>query len=71
MAFVVWVLDLVRPLKKACGGYTHLLVTVDKFSKWIEARPLITIWSEEAVTFFRDIIHRVGVPNSIIIDNDT
>jgi hypothetical protein len=35
--FIIWGLDLVRPLKKAPRGYTHLLVVVDKFSKWIEA----------------------------------
>jgi hypothetical protein len=31
--FVVWGLDLVGPLQKASGGFTHLLVTIDKFSK--------------------------------------
>ena len=36
-SFMVWGLDLVRPLKKAPEGYTHLLITVDKFTKWIEA----------------------------------
>jgi hypothetical protein len=34
--FAVWGLDLVGPLQKALGGYTHLLVAIDKFSKWIE-----------------------------------
>jgi hypothetical protein len=34
--FAVWGLDLVGPLQKAPGGFTHLLVTIDKFSKWIE-----------------------------------
>jgi hypothetical protein len=34
--FAVWGLDLVGPLQKAPEGYTHLLVTIDKFSKWIE-----------------------------------
>jgi hypothetical protein len=45
-SFAVWGLDLVRPLQKAPGGYTHLLVTIDKFSKWIEVRPLNSIRSE-------------------------
>ena len=35
--FAVWGLDLVGPFKKALGGFTHLLVTIDKFTKWIEA----------------------------------
>ena len=67
--FVVWGLDIVGPLRKAPGGYTHLLVAVDKFSKWIEARPITNLRAEQAVTFFTDIIHRFGVPNSIITDN--
>jgi hypothetical protein len=49
----------------------HLLVAMDKFSKWIEARPISKIKSEQAVLFFTNIIHRFGVPNSIITDNDT
>ena len=69
--FTVWGLDLVGPLKKAPGGFTHLLVTIDKFSKWIEARPISTIKFEQAMLFFLDIIHRFGVPNSIITDNGT
>jgi transposase InsO family protein len=70
-SFAVWGLDLVGPLQKAPGGYTHLLVAVDKFSKWIEVRPLNNIRSEQAVAFFTNIIHRFGVPNSIITDNGT
>jgi ribonuclease HI len=35
-SFAMWGLDLVGPLQKALGGYTHLLVAIDKFSKWIE-----------------------------------
>jgi transposase InsO family protein len=69
--FAVWGLDLVGPLQKAPGGYTHLFVAIDKFSKWIEVRPLNSIRSEQAVAFFTNIIHRFGVPNSIITDNGT
>jgi transposase InsO family protein len=69
--FAVWGLDLVGPLQKAPGGYTHLLVAIDKFSKWIEVRPLNSIRSEQAVAFFTNIIHRFGVLNSIITENGT
>jgi hypothetical protein len=58
--FAVWGLDLVGPLQKAPGGFTHLLVAIDKFSKWIEVRPLNNIRSEQAVAFFTNIIHRFG-----------
>jgi hypothetical protein len=69
--FTVWGLDLVGPLKKVPGGYNHLLIAVDKFSKWIETRLIIKIKSEQAILFFCDIIHRFGVPNSIITNNGT
>jgi hypothetical protein len=49
--FAVWGLDLLRPFKKSPGGFTHLLVTVDKFTKWIEARSLAKIDSIQAVSF--------------------
>jgi hypothetical protein len=58
-------------LKRTTGGFTHLLIAIDKFSKWIEARPITSIRSEQAVLFFTDIVHRFGVPNCIIMDNDT
>jgi hypothetical protein len=64
-------LDLVGPLQKAPRGFSHLLVAIDKFSKWIEVRPLTSIRSEQAVAFFTNIIHRFGIPNSIITDNGT
>jgi transposase InsO family protein len=58
-------------LAEGTRGYTHLLVAIDKFSKWIEVRPLNSIRSEQAVAFFTNIIYRFGVPNSIITDNST
>ena len=60
-----------RTLKKGLGGLTHLLVAVDKFTKWIEAKPITNIRSEEAVKFFLDIIYRFSVPNCIITDHGT
>jgi transposase InsO family protein len=62
---------LVGPVKRTTRGFTHLLVVVDKFSKWIEARPITNIRSEQAALFFADIIHRFGVPKCIIMDNGT
>jgi transposase InsO family protein len=67
--FTVWGLDIVGPLWKVPGGYTHLLVAIDKFSKWVEVRPITNLRAEQAVTFFTGIIYRFGVPNSIITDN--
>ena len=46
-----------------------MLVAIDKFSKWIEARPIGQIRSKQAILFFTNIVFRFGVPNSIITDN--
>ena len=48
-----------------------MLVIVDKFTKWIEARVISVIKSEQAVLFFLDIVHHFRVPNSIITDKGT
>jgi transposase InsO family protein len=45
-----------RSLAEGTQGFTHLLVAIDKFSKWIEVRPLTSIGSEQAVVFFTNII---------------
>ena len=38
--FVVWGLDMVGPFKLSSCKKTHLLVAVDKFTKWVEAEPV-------------------------------
>ena len=62
---------MVGPLKKGPGGFTHLLVAIDKLTKWLETKPITNISSEEAVKFFLDIIYWFGVPNYIITDHGT
>jgi hypothetical protein len=50
----------------APGGYKHILVAVDKFTKWIEVRDVATIKSKEAAKFIEDITHRFRLPNRIV-----
>jgi transposase InsO family protein len=66
--FACWGLDMIGPFKKAQGGYTHVLVAIDKFTKWIECKPIASLTSAKAVEFIQDIIFRFGIPNSIITD---
>ena len=49
----------------------HLLVAVDKFIKWIEARPIKKLDGPTAVRFIKDITVCYGMPNIIITDNNT
>ena len=62
---------MVGPFKTARGGMTHLLVAVDNFTKWIEAKPIKKLNGPTTVTFIADITVRYGIPHSIIISNGT
>ena len=60
---------MVRPFRTGQSGFTHLLVAVDKFTKWIEAKPIKKLVSRTVIKFMRDITFWYGVPHSIITDN--
>jgi hypothetical protein len=62
---------MVGPLKIAPSGFTHLLVAVDKFTKWVEAKPIRKLDGKTALKFIKDIVVRFGIPYSIINDNGT
>src|SRR5215216_3743433 len=68
-SFAVWGLYMVGPLRTGRSGFTHLLVAVDKFTKWIEAKPIKSLDSSTTISFIRGLIFRYGVPHNIITDN--
>jgi hypothetical protein len=67
--FAVWGLDMVGAFRPARGKMTHILVMVDKFTKWIEVKPIRKCDGHTAVKFLKDIIMRYGFPHIIITDN--
>ena len=62
---------MVGPFKMSSNKKTHLLVAIDKFTKWVEAEPIGTCDAETAVKFLKKLIFRFGYPHSIITDNGT
>jgi hypothetical protein len=70
-SFAVWGLDLLGTFKKAPRGLTHLLVTIDKLTKRIEARPLAKIGSKQVVSFAHDIIFLFGEINDFFMMTTT
>lgn len=60
--FDCWSIDMIGPLTTVPGGFTHVLVAVDKFPKWIEYNPITKISIDKAVDFICDILHRFGFP---------
>jgi len=59
---------MVGPLKCAPGGFEYVYVAIDKFTKWIEYKPLVKINATKAVEFIQDIMYLFGMPNRIITD---
>jgi transposase InsO family protein len=55
-------------IQKSSRGYTQILVAIDKFTKWIEYKPIVSLTSAKAVEFIQEIMFRFGIPNNIIID---
>jgi len=63
-------MDILDPFSPGRGQVKFLIVAVDYFTKWIEAKPLVTITAQQVQQFdCKDIICRYGVPHTIIIDN--
>jgi len=68
--FAIWETDLIGELPIGCGGEKYAIVTVDYFTKWVEAKPLTKVSSAKVINFLiRNMLCRYGVPQKIISDN--
>ena len=61
---------MVGPFKRSPKKNTHLLVAVDKFTKWVEAEPVNKCDAATTLKFLKKIIFRFGSPieSSLIMD---
>jgi hypothetical protein len=59
---------MIGPFTTVPGGFTHVLVAIDKFTKWIEYKLIAKLTPDRVVDFISDILHRFGFPNTIITD---
>jgi transposase InsO family protein len=62
---------LVGPFKKSKGGFSHIFVAVDKFTKWIEVKPAASITVTKVGEFIKEVMYKFSIPNNIIMDNGT
>ncbi|XP_073120164.1 uncharacterized protein [Henckelia pumila] len=68
--FDQWGLDIVGPFPQARAQKKFLLVAVDYFSKWVEAKPLEKITEGEVMKFlWKNIVCRFGLPRKLVSDN--
>jgi hypothetical protein len=59
---------MIGPFTTVPGGFTHVLVAINKFTKWIEYKPIAKLTPDRVVDFISDILHRFSFPNTIITD---
>jgi len=61
-------LDVVGPLPTS-EGYTYLLTCVDRFTRWLEAIPMVSKSADSCIEdFLHNWVARYGVPKTIITD---
>ncbi|GJW66070.1 reverse transcriptase domain-containing protein, partial [Tanacetum coccineum] len=63
-------IDIAGPFPVAVGGLKFLIVAIDYFTKWIEAKAVATITGNQVKRFVWDnIVCRFGLPGEIVSDN--
>ncbi|GJR19153.1 reverse transcriptase domain-containing protein [Tanacetum coccineum] len=68
--FYKWGIDIVRPFSEGLGKVKFLIVSMDYFTKWVEAKPFTTITGNQVKKFVWDnIVCRFRLPEEIISDN--
>ncbi|GKB55248.1 reverse transcriptase domain-containing protein [Tanacetum coccineum] len=68
--FYKWGIDIAGPFPKGPGKVKFLIVAIDYFTKWIEAKPVATITGNQIKKIMLDnIVCRFGLPGEIISDN--
>ncbi|GKD20516.1 reverse transcriptase domain-containing protein [Tanacetum coccineum] len=68
--FYKWGIDIAGPFPEGPGKVKFLIVAMDYFTKWIEAKPVATITGSQVKKFvWENIVCRFGLPGEIISDN--
>ena len=62
-------LDIIGPLPTTKNGNNYIITLVDYFTKWVEAKAIPNMKSEEVIKFLVEIFTRHGPPEIIITDN--
>nr|GEY10195.1 reverse transcriptase domain-containing protein [Tanacetum cinerariifolium] len=68
--FDVWGIDFMGPFPSSRGN-EYILVAVDYFSKWVEAKAFPTNNARVVCKFLKSLFARFGAPRAIISDRDT
>jgi hypothetical protein len=70
--FQKWAVDIVGPLPEGAGRVKFLVVVIDYFTKWVEAKPLAIITAQNIKRFsWEQILCRFGIPLFLESDHRT
>ena len=68
--FAQWGLDIMGPFLTTIRQLKFLVVGIDYFTKWVEAKALATITEKNVRSFiWRNIICRYRIPRVLVSDN--
>eukprot|EP00253_Pinus_taeda_P026510 PITA_26510 len=68
--FSKWGIDFMTCNPTSAGGHGYIIVTVDYFTKWVEAMLTLNNNGETtALFFFNHVVSRFGVPRAIVTDH--
>jgi hypothetical protein len=59
---------MIGPLPTVPGGFNRVLVAIDKFTKWIEAKLVTCPKADRVLDFLDELVHRYGLPHRSITD---
>jgi hypothetical protein len=66
--FAFWGLDMIGPLPTASGRLNKVLVAIDKFTKWIEVKPVTCPKVDRVLDILDEPVHHYGLPHCINTD---
>jgi hypothetical protein len=57
---------MIGPLPIMPGGFNRVPVAIDKFTKWIEVKPVTCPKADIVLDLLDELVHRYGLPHHII-----
>ncbi|KAL8115462.1 hypothetical protein AgCh_022089 [Apium graveolens] len=70
--FAMWGMDILGPFPMATAQRKFLIIAIDYFTKWIEAKPLAKIITKQVAQFlWENIMCQYRIPRILVTDNGT
>ena len=69
--FTQWGVDIMGPFPIVMRRLKFLIVSIDYFTKWVEAKALATVTEKNVRGFvWRNIVYRYGIPRVLVSSNE-